>query len=602
MDKKHNFLFILIILAAGIIAYSNSFDCSFHFDDRNILNSASVKSTTTLGDWIRLFPSRPLGILTFAANYHIHKLDIRGYHLVNLMIHLINALLVWWLTWITFSTPVMKDLPISRHKNTIAFLTGLLFVSHPLATQSVTYIAQRFTSLATLFYLLSLSLFVKGQLQENNTKVLLLFSASVLVAVCGILTKEIVFTLPFAIILYDYCFIKEFPRKPKLKDQSLIFSLVILIIFSFFLLGNFSGHIFNTVAPDQGYPYSISMKEYFLTQFRVILTYIRLFFLPFNQNLDYDYSLSAGFLEMKTFLSFAALLSILLAGILLFKKYRLISFGIFWFFLTLSVESSIIPVSQNVIFEHRTYLAGFGFFIAFTGAFFCFFKEQYYKIALIILVAIALVNTALTYQRNKVWKNEYTLWSDCLAKSPNKARVNNEIGTAYSELGKYEQAIEHLNKAINLNKNYAEPYYNRGTVYGQLGQYQRTIDDCSEAVRLKHDYVNAYNNRGNAYAALGLYQEAIKNYSETIRLMPDYFPVYVNRGDAYLSISQYQKAIEDYNKAIYLMPDYAPAYGKRVNVYLKLGNEEFACRDARRACELGNCQTLEFVQGRGYCR
>lgn len=568
MEKKHNLLFILIILAAGIIAYSNSFDCSFHFDDRNILNSSTAKNTATLGDWVGLFPSRPLGVLTFAANYHIHQLDVRGYHLVNLMIHLINALLVWWLTWMTFSTPVMKDLPVSRYKTAIAFLTGLLFVTHPLATQSVTYIVQRFTSLATLFYLLSLNLFVKGKLQENNAKTLLLFSASVLSAVCGILTKEIAATLPFAIILYDYCFFMISPEKPRLKDKSIILSLVILAIFAVILLRNFSTDIFRTVESDQGYAYSISLKEYFLTQFRVILTYIRLFFLPFHQNLDYDYPLSVSFLDVKTFFSFLALSSVLLAGILMFKKYRLISFGIFWFFLTLGVESSIIPVSQNVIFEHRTYLPGFGFFIAFTGAFFYLFPKRYINAVLVILLVIAVINTAFTYERNKVWKNEYTLWSDCLAKAPGKARVNNEIGTASAELGQYEKAIAYLGKAISLNPNYAEPYYNRGTVYGRLGQYQRTIDDCSEALRLKPDYVNAYNNRGNAYAALGLYRKAIENYSSAIHLMPDYIPVYINRGDA----------------------------------YLKSGDEKSACLDAHRACELGDCRNLESARSKGYCR
>ena len=602
MDKKQNLLFILVILAAGIIAYSNSFDCSFHFDDRYILNSTIAKSSATISDWIRLFPTRPLGVLTFAANYGINKLDVRGYHLVNLIIHLINALLVWWLAWITFSTPVMKDLPISRHKNTIAFLTGLLFVTHPLATQSVTYIVQRFTSLATLFYLLSLMLFIKGRFKEDSKTAVLLFSASIIAAVCGILTKEIVFTLPVAIILYDCCFMKTDSWKPEIKDKALAVAFIMLALFILFLFRNYSLDVFNTVGPDQGYSYSISMKEYFLTQFRVILTYIRLFFLPFNQNFDYDFPLSTGFFQMRTFFSFAALLSLLLTGVLLFKKYRLISFGIFWFLLTLAVESSVIPISQNVIFEHRTYLPGFGFFIALTGAFFYFFKEKSFKIAVIILLLIAAGNAYLTYQRNKVWKNEYTLWSDCLIKSPNKARVNNEVGAAYAELGLYEQAIEFLNKAILLNRNYDSAYYNRGTVYGQLGQYQRTIDDCNEAIRLKPDYINAYNNKGNAYAGLGQYDLAIENYSETIRLMPDYIPVYVNRGDVYAKTAQYKKAIEDYSKAIYLKPDYLRALIKRANIYLKLDNENFACLDARRACELGNCKILEFAQDKGYCR
>ena len=145
-----------------------------------LVNSASI------GDWLRLFPNRPIGMLTFAINYNIHSLDVWGYHLVNLIIHLTNAFLVWWLTWLTLSTPVMKDTAISKHKTMMAFLTGLLFVTHPLATQSVTYIAQRFASLATLFYLLSLILFVQGKLWQGNRNIpWFLFGSSIVCAVTG---------------------------------------------------------------------------------------------------------------------------------------------------------------------------------------------------------------------------------------------------------------------------------------------------------------------------------------------------------------------------------------------------------------------------------
>jgi len=228
IDNKYIFLFIITILIAGIIAYSNSFDCSFHFDDSNVFQSSVTTGSASIGDWLRLFPARPIGILTFAINYNIHKLDLWGYHLVNLIIHLTNAFLVWWLTWLTLSTPVMKDTPISKHKTMVAFLTGMLFVTHPLATQSVTYLVQRFASLATLFYLLSLILFVQGKLWSGDRDNIpwFLFGGSIACAVLGMLTKEIVFTLPFAILLYDYCFLKTDPWKFEMKDTSLIIFLL----------------------------------------------------------------------------------------------------------------------------------------------------------------------------------------------------------------------------------------------------------------------------------------------------------------------------------------------------------------------------------------
>jgi tetratricopeptide (TPR) repeat protein len=602
MNKNYNLLFIVAIFIVGIIAYSNSFDCSFHFDDANVFHHSVTTGSASIGEWLRLFPNRPIGILTFALNYNIHKLDLWGYHLVNLIIHLTNAFLVWWLTWLTLSTPVMKNAEISKQKSMMAFLTGMLFVTHPLATQSVTYIVQRFASLATLFYLLSLILFVQGKLwQDDKNTPWFLFGSSIVCAVLGMLTKEIVFTLPFAIILYDYCFLKTVPWKLEIKDKGLIISFIMLVFFILLFFRIQSLNIFDTQPPDQGYSYSISMKEYFLTQFRVILTYIRLFILPVNQNFDYDYPLSTSFFQLKTFFSFSLLLGILATGVLLFKRYRLISFGIFWFFLTISVESSIIPISQNVIFEHRTYLPGFGFFLALTGAFFYFFKERYLKYAVIIILTIVSINTVLTYQRNNVWKNEYTLWDDCVKKSPNKVRSHNNRGIAYGELGQYQRAIEDYTEAIRLKPDDAEAYYNRGNAYANLGQQPRAIEDYTEAIRLKPAYADAYSNRGNAYAELGQYQRAIEDYTKAIRLRPNDAEAYNVKGKVYTKLGQYQRAIEDYNKAIRIKQDYADAYNNRGVAYLLQDNKELGCPDAQKACELGNCKILEMAKGKGDC-
>ncbi|MGZ6224600.1 MAG: tetratricopeptide repeat protein, partial [Syntrophales bacterium] len=160
---------VILICLMGIIAYSNSFNCSFHFDDiPTIEKNIAIRNLSNVKAWWGFCPSRPIGYLSFALNYHFHRLDVWGYHLVNLAIHIANALLVWWLVMLTMATPLMRAQPISRHKGAMALFAALLFVSHPLATKSVTYIVQRLASLATLFYLLSLALYVKGRLGEGN--------------------------------------------------------------------------------------------------------------------------------------------------------------------------------------------------------------------------------------------------------------------------------------------------------------------------------------------------------------------------------------------------------------------------------------------------
>ena len=559
-NSKYNFLLILTIIVIGIIIYSNSFDCSFHFDDSNIFTDSVKNPSSTILDWIYLFPSRPIGTLTFALNYYIHGLNVWGYHFVNLLIHLTNAFLIWWLTWLTLSSPFMKNEEIAKHKAIIAFLTSLLFVSHPLATQSVTYIAQRFASLATLFYLLSLVFYIKGRLwQGSNTVRWLLLGSSILSGVLGMLTKEIVFTLPFAILLYDYCFIKKTTWKLEIKDPAFIVSLITLVIFILLFLKNFSPlSVFDTVLPFQGYTHSISMKEYLLTQFNVIITYIRLFILPVNQNLDYDFPVAATLLELKTFFSFSLLLGIVAAGVILFKKYRLISFGIFWFFLTISVESSIIPISQNVIFEHRTYLPGFGFFLAFVSLFFYFFKERFIKIAVIILLVIALANAVLTYQRNKIWKDEYTLWSDCIKKAPNKARSHNNLGVSLVEEGKIDEAVDHYQKALKNNPNYDDAHYNLANALIKQGKIDEAISHYRQTVQINPHHL-AQNNLGLNLAKQGKLDEAIYHFQQALQIDPNNPGLYLNLGIALGNKGNLSEAIEHFRQAIYLNPDYEDA-------------------------------------------
>jgi len=599
-----NYLLILAIFIAGIIAYSNSFDCSIHFDDKQIINSKTTASSADIHDWFNAYPHRPVGILTFYFNYSIHKTDVWGYHFVNLSIHLINALLVWWLVWMTLSTPVMRDSEISKHKMVVAFLTAILFVTHPLATQSVTYIAQRFASLATLFYLLSLGLFIQGKLWQGNKNISwLLYGCSLMSAILGILTKEIVYTLPVAILLYHFCFFKTDSWKVEIKNKWFVILFIIFLVFIFWAFNNYPlKKVFSRIVPpDQGYSYSISMKEYFFTQFSVILSYLRLFVLPIHQNLDYDYRLSTSFFQLRTIFSLSVLLGIFSAGVLLFKRYRLIAFAIFWFFLTMSVESSILPISQNVIFEHRTYLPSFGFFLALTSAFFYLSKEKYFKIAVIALLLVAAANTLLTYQRNKVWKDDYTLWGDCAKKSPNKARPNNNFCYALLTQGRSEEAINYCNRAINLFPGLTEAYNNRGFAYDKLGQYEQAIENFNKALQLNPRYANAYNNRGMSYHALKRYPQAIEDYDKALDLQPDNASIYNNRASAYFMLGRYESAIEDFGKAIKLQPDYTFAYKNRANLYFTQNKNSLGCVDAQKACTLGDCIAFEMAKAKRLC-
>ena len=226
--KQYNSLFIglgvLMIIFLGIKIYSNSFDCSFQFDDKhNIIDNDAIKSLSNIKEMWDINHSRFLAFYSFALNYYFDELNVEGYHKINLLIHLINSCLVFWMVRLLFATPGLKITAIANHSKAIALITAFLFVSHPLATGAVTYIVQRMASMVALFYFLSVALYMKGRILETKTKYWF-FIGSIFSALMAIHTKENAYTLPFAIILIELFFINTKKISFNIKDYTAIFS------------------------------------------------------------------------------------------------------------------------------------------------------------------------------------------------------------------------------------------------------------------------------------------------------------------------------------------------------------------------------------------
>ena len=627
---------LLIIVLISIIIYSNSFDCSFHFDDSiDIVNNPTIREITNVKAWWNYSVTRPVSMFTFALNYHFHEDSVFGYHLVNLIIHIINACLVWWLIILTLSSPAFKNDSIVKHKLILAFFGAVIFASHPVQTQAVTYIVQRMTSLATMFYLLSLTLYIKARIRPNKKSIMFITSACS--AVLAMLTKQIAFTLPFIIILYEFIFFKPENKKINFKDKRVIITLVILllliIIIPAMMSFNFS-LIFREITSQQGNIFTLTGTNYLLTQFRVITTYIRLLFLPINQNLDYDYPISTTLFSVNTFLSFLFLLIIIAIAFLLFKKYKIIAFGIFWFFITLSVESSIIPI-PNVIFEHRIYLPSVGFIFFLISAIYYLLWHVNYKIVISIFILITSINSILTYKRNEIWKNEYTLWTDVISKSPNKARPWNNRGFFLGTKGKYDQALDDFNKAISINPRYikaltnrgalymaqqkyskafvdmnkaieiapynlAVTYLNRGMLYMIQKNFEKSIMDLQIAIELDPLYAKAYYSLGNTYSFQKLNEKAIMNYSKAININKRYAQAYNNRGVVYLNIKNYKNSVLDFTHAIKLQSNYADAYYNRGKLYFDINKFKKAILDFSNTIKINENHKKAFYN-RGLC-
>lgn len=608
-------MIVCVLFIWGSLIYLNSLHGPFLFDDlpfivfnpdiKNIFDINAIWQASELGR-----PSRFLSFFSFALNYHFHRLDVFAYHVVNLMVHLVNSFLVYWMSRLIFFSPRLKGWKIAEDRGWISFWASVLFLVHPVQTEAVSYITQRFASLATMFYLGSVCFYMKGRITSHGKATYFLFSA--IAAVFSMFTKETALTLPFAVILVEMCF---FPGRNLTRWWwvGLPFICVIPAMFGFDAM-----RILSIEHASSGSHVGdlINWKSYLLTQFRVVLTYIRILLFPFNQNLLYDFPVSKGLLEPKTLLSFLSLLSVFYFGIRIFSRHVLISFGIFWFFLTLLVESSVIPI-RHVIFEHRVYLPSVGFFIGFVSALFIGLKHRTLRVTLIFTMAV--IFSFLTFQRNKVWQDDILLWSDVVKKSPGQLKGYLNLGVAYTERGQFDQAVETYSRLLEMAVN-AEAFGNRGNVYNRMGQYDLAIQDYKKALAIKPQSSQIHSNRGDAYFGLGRYDLAMEDYNQAIQLNPKYVAAYVGRalvhqkmghddlaikdfdaateinphlidpynskGALYYSKGQYHMASENYAKVIHINPGYVNAYINRAACHSQLGLLEAALSDYDKAREL----------------
>jgi tetratricopeptide (TPR) repeat protein len=578
---ENKILQVAIIIILGLIVYSNTYSGSMHLDDiSSIMFNRAIQNDWTIASIWKYSQNRFLPYLSLAYNYKLGELETTGYHVFNIIIHISNGLLVYWLTQLIFSTPAMKT--HSGLKSKIALFTALLFISHPLATQSVTYITQRIASMAALFYFFSMALYIKGRITEGNTKYLYLTGA-IITAILSFLSKENSYTLPFSILLLELFFFNTEKIRINVKSKSTIIAILVSVGFIAFAVLKFSTAVFKTLKPDFTTDYkTISSVDYLLTQLSVIPKYIQLLILPINQNLDYDYPLANSFFEFSTIVGCLIILALLSLAIYLVNKNRIVSFGILFFFLAISIESSIIPIA-DLIFEHRTYLPSFGFFILLSSLLLTLPSLQKKQLGIGILSIVVLINSVLAYNRNKIWENDELLWTDVISKSPNKVRPYNSRGSYYWLNERNEEAIKDYSKAIALHPDYLEAYFNRAQVYYKQKRWAEAINDYNQMIRLDSNNVDWYLTQANMYQNLKNSAAALIDYNKILKLDPKNSATYYNRGVLYQDMQQNDNAISDYTNAIKYKSDYVEAYINRGNIYSSLQQYENAINDFNKA-------------------
>lgn len=580
----------MLISAAGLLAYSNTFTVPFQFDDDGyIVNNPIIRSfhyflhpseisalnqqsPTAFPLGLRYaFMTRFLGYFSLAVNYHLHGLDVAGYHIVNLLLHIINGFLVYLIIKNTFRTDIFSNQAAeigSNSHDVIALLSSLLFVCHPIQTHAVTYITSRFVLLATFFFLLSLFLYISSQISTTDGKRHILYAAALVSAAAAMVTKEFTFTLPLVIMLYDLVFLS---RSTSERIKTLApFSLTLFIIPALVFiqqgkLQSLDSTMRVITAADVS---QISRSDYLLTQFRVIITYIRLLFFPVNQSIDHDVPVYHSLVQPPVFASIVLLLTLIsLAVYLCFvsekaRKYpvlRVLAFGILWFFITLSVESSIIPLGE-LIAEYRVYLPSIGMIVAFVSLA-VFVTDRYpeskhpNKTIIAVFFALALmILLVTTYVRNRVWKDEISLWENAVKTSPALVRPHQNLGTYYSMKGRLEDARNELVAALRLDPNNYKLHNNLGIVFKKLGDYDRAIREFQTVIAIMPSDPMVHYNLGNVYLEQGHLQEAIQEYKTSLKAVPDYDDAHLNLGIAYKRNGQLSEAVREFTAALALNP------------------------------------------------
>jgi hypothetical protein len=355
-----------VIAGMVLIAYSNTFTASFHFDDNpSIVDNSTIRQMTWENISSILLGGRPIVYLSIMLNYQLGDVNVVGYHIFNIGVHIANSIFVYLLILWTVRLPQFGGNHSGRARR-MALFSALLFGVHPIQTESVTYIISRTELLATFFYLLTFLFFIKAVKTEKFYYAI----AILITSFCSAGSKEWAVTLPALMLIYDYLFLSQGKLRPMLSRWHLYLFAALTWIYvvsrlDLFASGGVAGVGFNLVSMT-----GITAESYLYTSFNVIWTYIRLLFLPINQNLDYDYPIAKTLFELPTILSFLGHFAVIAATIWLWRKKRwtLVPFGVAWFYIGLSPTQSIVPVI-DVIFEHRVYMPSIGFFIVFVATY-----------------------------------------------------------------------------------------------------------------------------------------------------------------------------------------------------------------------------------------
>lgn len=561
---------VLGVILAGVLTYHNSFSGPFVFDDiPHILENTRIRQLWPPWNLVA-HSSRPVVDLSLAVNYTLGGLNPWGYHLFNLVIHILAALSLYGVLRRTFLSERLQP-TFGRAASSLAGVIALIWLVHPLQTESVTYTIQRAESLMSLFYLLTLYCVIRSSdaSRENLWKISAVASCAL-----GMACKPVMITAPLVALLYDRAFLVKSWRGVGQRRCWVYAGLAASWLLLPLLLAN---------APTEwktsaGFEFEgIPPLQYALTESVVILRYLRLAFWPQPLCLDYGWEYQWRTLSAAggMWLDLMAVVVLLVGTIWAWKRQPSMGFLGAWFFLILAPTSSFIPIADPIA-EHRMYLPLAAIVTAVVVVVFVLGRRLFGKASGSVLgwVACGLVIVpliVLTIRRNHDYISDLAIWQDTVAKCPQNPRARCNLGFALVQLHKVPEAEEQFEQALQINPNYADAHSNLGYALIETGKIAEGIEQCEEALRIKPDYAEAHCNLGNALMRSGKTPEAIGQLEQALRINPNLAEAHNNLGYALLETGRIAEGIEQCEQALRIKPDLADAHNDLGNALMGSG-------------------------------
>jgi len=505
----------LVLLALILLCYGHTLDVPFYLDDNNSLRGNEAIQQVDLGTLWGLYAARIVGYLTFALDYAVHGYSLTGYHLVNILIHVLATFMAYQVALALLKTPRLESMANEQAILWLPLITALIFAIHPLQIQAVTYIVQRLASLVALFYLSSLYCYLQFRLSKTPKKKII-FGFFLIISGClALFTKQNAVTIPLVFLLLEWIFFN--PQRKIIIAGAICTSIGLLGAYLLFPIV-LNQELFAFISERTRETVLLSRIEYLSVQMHVLWSYILRFLLPVNLALIYEYAVPESFFSPGIFFPAVFHAGLILAAVLNRKAFPLAAFGILFYYTAHLVESSIIPI-RDFAFDHRTYLPNFGLCLLVGSLVVAYLSRKPLTKAVLLLVClVVLLLVALTWSRNQLWR-------DPIAFLQHEVEINNDSFTSYCFLGEAYYSAGQLTEAISIferAQSYVDNLINRGnnTFESCYSNYAATLQEAGyldEARQLiSRMPVTAFTTQGQSKVAMtfGNVEALSGNFSE----------------------------------------------------------------------------------------